>query len=388
MTNAVVVHTDLIDSVEAGQEFGSRISAAFSGSPPDALIVFASSKYDYGRLLQALEDSCHPKTMVGCSSAGEFTTAAQGEGMACAVAIRSSDMRFSAAVGRGLNLDRSGAAADLVSSFTGMKAHDYRFRSAMVLADALAGYTDELIERLTMLTAGTYQFVGGGAGDDARFQRTHVFYGTEPIADAVVALEILSERPIGIGASHGWEPVSDAMRVTEADGTRVISLNATPAVEIFQEHAGATGQLFDLNDPVPFFLNNVIGIDTGQGFKLRVPLALSPDGSIAFASNVPAGSIVHIMEASSTSTSDAASTAVTSALQQLNGWKPKVALFFDCVATRLRLGKDFGYELDTVRRALGKAQLVGCNTYGQIVRADGQFSGFHNGTAVVCIIPE
>ncbi len=134
---------------------------------------------------------------------------------------------------------------------------------------------------------------------------------------------------------------------------------------------------------MPFFLHNVIGIDTGHGFKLRVPLALSTDGSIAFASNVPAGSIVRIMEASSTSTSDAALTAVTSALNQLNGWKPKVALFFDCVATRLRLGKDFGYELDTAKRALGEAQLVGCNTYGQIVRADGQFSGFHNGTAVV-----
>jgi hypothetical protein len=326
--------------------------------------------------------------MVGCSSAGEFTDGVKGEGMACAVALRSPDMRFSHAVGRGLSHDRARAASDLVSSFTGMTTLDYPYRSAIVLADALAGYTDDLIEKLTVLTAGTYQFVGGGAGDDAQFQRTHVFHGTEPISDAVVALEILSHRPIGIGASHGWEPASDAMRVTEADGMRVISLNATPTVEIFQEHAEATEQRFDLSDPLPFFLDNVIGIDTGHGFKLRVPSAVNPDGSIAFAVDVPAGSIVRIMTSSNTLTTAAASIAVDSALRQINGGNPAVALFFDCVATRLRLGKDFGFELDTVRHALGETSFVGCNTYGQIVRADGQFSGFHNCTAVVCIIPE
>jgi hypothetical protein len=30
----------------------------------------------------------------------------------------------------------------------------------------------------------------------------------------------------------------------------------------------------------------------------------------------------------------------------------------------------------------------GENSYGQIVRAAGQFSGFHNCTAVVCVIPD
>jgi hypothetical protein len=30
---------------------------------------------------------------------------------------------------------------------------------------------------------------------------------------------------------------------------------------------------------------------------------------------------------------------------------------------------------------------AGCNTFGQIARGEGQFSGFHNCTAVVCIIP-
>jgi hypothetical protein len=31
--------------------------------------------------------------------------------------------------------------------------------------------------------------------------------------------------------------------------------------------------------------------------------------------------------------------------------------------------------------------VTGCNTHGQIARAEGQFEGFHNCTAVVCLLP-
>jgi hypothetical protein len=34
------------------------------------------------------------------------------------------------------------------------------------------------------------------------------------------------------------------------------------------------------------------------------------------------------------------------------------------------------------------AGFVGCNTCAQIARADGQFGGFHNCTAVVCVMPD
>ena len=64
------------------------------------------------------------------------------------------------------------------------------------------------------------------------------------------------------------------MRDTDAEGTRVGSLNAVPAAEVFESPAAATGQSFDRGEPIPFFLHNVLGIDTGSGFKLRDPLAV------------------------------------------------------------------------------------------------------------------
>jgi hypothetical protein len=388
MTESTIVFTKETNSGAAGKDLGTRLREGLSDQAPDAVIVFASSQHDYVSLLQAIQETSRPAVLVGCSSAGEFVSGDRGEGSASAVGIRSNVMRFSAGLGRDLRTDRHAAATQIASSFQGLNTHQYPHRAALLLADALAGYTDDFIEQLSIATLGNYRFFGGGAGDDAQFSKTHVFCGTEAFTDAAVALEILSSKPIGVGVSHGWEPASEPLRVTEAEGSTVISLNAMPAVEVFEEHAQATGQRFDRSDPVPFFLHNVLGIDTGSGYKLRVPLAVLDDGSIGCASDIPAGATVHIMKTTAQSAAEAAMRAVNSAMSDMRGTPPEVALFFDCVATRLRMGGEFGMEMDALQRALGKVPYVGCNTYGQIARSEGQFSGFHNCTATVALLPE
>ena len=387
MAKAAAVYTRQTDSVAAGRELGEKVRAELGTRPPDALVVFASATFDDVALLTAIRDACHPALMVGSSSAGEFTSDQRGEGTACALAIEAPEMKFAAALGRGVSQDRARAAGEVVASFTGVNRHEYPYRAALVMTDALAGHADDLIEQLTLLTAAQYQFAGGGAGDDARFSRTHVFHGTDAHTNAVVALEMLSPKPLGVGVSHGWVPGSDSFRVTEASGMRVVSLNGMPAAEAFEAHAEATGQTFNRKDPLPFFLHNILGIETGGGHRLRVPLSVGEDDSVICAAEIPAGASVRIMKTTSESAVDAARTATHAAVKALGAEKPAAALFFDCVATRLRIGDVFEYELDSVAKALGGARFVGCNTYGQIARSDGQFSGFHNCTAVLLVLP-
>lgn len=388
MTETAIAWTGATDSAEAGADLGKQIVASLDGHHPDAVLLFSSPRYDHATLLQALDTTCRPGALVGCSSAGEFTNSIQGEGLTCAVALRSSEMAFSAIAGTGLSASRDRAAKQLAEGLKGLGRREYAYRTAIIFSDVLAGYTDALVEQLTLLTAGAYQFVGGGAGDDDRFAKTFVFRGTEVLTDAAVALEILSTKPIGIGVSHGWTPATEPMRVTEADGTRLFSLDAVPAVEVYEEHAERTQQKLDRANPVPFFLHNTLGIDVGGEQKLRVPLGTYPDGSLACASDVPPSATVRIMTTTDGAAAAAASRATASAVRQIGGNRPAVALFFDCVATRLRLGRAFGQELEAVRDGLGDVPFAGCNTYGQIARADGQFSGYHNCTAIVCVIPE
>ncbi len=389
MTDVAIASTGLTDR-PAGEDIATQILDQLHGAAPDAVIVFASPDNEYDALLGALTDRCGTSALIGCSSAGEFTNQASGTGRTSAIALRAPDMRFSASLARGLSNGRDGAAHQLVSGFAGLESSEFRYRTAIILVDALAGLAENLLDELTLATGGMYQFVGGGAGDDGRFTKTHVFFGTEACTDAAVALEILSNKPFGIGARHGWAPCGDPLRVTASQESCVVSLNISPAVEAFEEHAAATHQRFDREDPLPFFLHNVMGVDTGDGHKLRVPLGIAADGGIVCAAEVPTGATAHIMSTEKSAAAEAAASATRDAIRQVEseGHTPRAALFFDCVATRLRLGEDFGHELDAVAKELGAAPFAGFNSYGQIVRAHGQFSGFHNCTAVVCVIPD
>lgn len=387
MTTTAAAFTTETESMLAGQDLGRQIRAAMGDGRPDAVVVFASSRYQHEELLRALVETCQPGVLVGSSSAGEFTGGHRGEGLACALAVRSADMVFAGGLGLGVGADRAGAARQVVSSFKGVQSSEYPYRAALVMTDALAGHADDLIEQLTVATAGAYELAGGGAGDDGLFTRTHVFFGTKVVSDAVVALEILSRKPLGIGVQHGWLPASEPLRVTEVEGSRLISLDGFPAADAFERHAAATHQTLDRSAPLPFFLHNILGIETPAGHRLRVPLSIDADGAVTCAAEIPAGARVHIMKTSSASAAEAAAAATQQAVRKLGGGRPSAALFFDCVATRLRLGDVFGFELEAVQQALGGSTLVGCNTYGQIARADGQFGGFHNCTAVVLTLP-
>ncbi|MEO6525983.1 MAG: FIST N-terminal domain-containing protein [Gemmatimonadaceae bacterium] len=388
MTEVAIVQTHLSGRA-AGEALGHQIRAQIAG-PPDALIVFATPKSDHSALLEALAETTGTRTIVGCSSAGEFTSDGAGQGLTNVTAIRASSMRFTASVGTGISHDYARAAHELVGRFNAEMLPEFPFRVALVLVDALAGHAEELVDAMTLATGGTYRFFGGGAGDDAAFQRTQVFCGTQVYDDAAVALEIVSQKPVGIGARHGWTAASPPLRVTQSDAAHVVSLNAAPAVEAFEDHAEGSAQRFDRADPMPFFLHNIVGVETSGGYKLRVPLGIAEDGAIVCAAEVPAGATARIMSTSGACAADAAADATRDAMAQVTreGGSPKAALFFDCVATRLRLGQAFDQELDAVSAELGGLPFAGFNSHGQIVRSEGQFSGFHNCTAVVCVLPE
>jgi hypothetical protein len=387
-TKVAVSHTSLTSGKEAGEFLGQDIVSRLNGENPDVLIVFSSPVFPYQTLLEFLDRSCSPKILVGCSSAGEFSGCYNGSSSVSVMAIRSDDMVFNAALGYDVKASRELAVQQLLPAFTTSGYDAYPYRSALVLSDVLAGFADDLIHSITVETGGLFQLFGGGAADDAKFNQTHVFYGREAASDAVVALGILSKKPLGIGVKHGWVSSSKPMRVTEAEGLRIVSINAVSAADVYEQHATENGGSFNRADPLPYFLQNVIGIDTGDGFKIRVPLSINDDGSITCASEVPAGATICIMGTSANSSVEAARHAAKAALDGLGGNEFAGSLVFDCAATRLRLGTEFGKELDSIAEVLGSDNFAGCNTYGQIARAEGQFNGFHNCTAIVCAIPK
>ncbi|MEO8799764.1 MAG: FIST domain protein, partial [Polyangiaceae bacterium] len=103
MTESAIVYTQASSSAGAAEELSAKVSAALSGQPPDALIVFASPRYDSSELLTKLMASVRPGVLVGASSAGEF--------------VRE--------IGTGLSADRGRAAQAVVASFKGLSTEAY-----------------------------------------------------------------------------------------------------------------------------------------------------------------------------------------------------------------------------------------------------------------------
>jgi hypothetical protein len=386
MTQSVVARTTASDGHGAGVELGQAIRRGLDGARPDAVIVFAAGRHDHRALLRGLSSEVETDVLMGSSSAGELTSDGLMEGSACALALKSDAMRFSVGVGHDVGTDGASAARNIASTFR-TDCRSWQYRTAILMTNTLSGNVEDFLGQLMVATSGTHQFFGGGAGDDARFEKTHVFHGTEVFANAAVSLEIVSQKPVGIGLSHGWVPASSPLRVTAAEGGRLISLNGVRAFDVLVEHALSTGQKLDVANPLPFFLHNVFGVETDEGYRLRAALAANPDGSLQCAAEVPVGTTVRIMQTSLNAAVEAATLATKNALEHLDGATPHVALFFDCVATRLRLGGQFGGEIDAVSKTLRPAGIVGCNTYGQIMRGPRQFSGYHNCAAAVCVLP-
>ena len=376
-TTADAIASELIAAVDRG----------FAEASPKALILFAASRIDHGHLLQRLANHWPDSCVVGASSAGEFAGLRFGQGNAALMALGGDDVAVSAAIGHGLAGDVGEAARGIAAGFSRTVDEARPYRSALVMADALSGRMEELVHDLTIATGGEHKFFGGGAGDNAAFVKTMIFCGAEVASDAAVALEIRSSKPLGLGACHGWAPASEALRVTEADGTRIVSIDGLPAVVAFEDFAEATGQTFDRTAPIPFFLNNVLGISTGGQHRLRVPLIVHEDGSVSCAAQIPNGALVFIMCSTESDAVEAARQATEAAMADLGEGSAAGALMFDCVATRLRLSEAAHSEIEAVQSLLPGVLLAGCHTHGQVVRGMGQFAAFQNCTAVVCLLP-
>ena len=139
MTEFSFSNTTLDDSLSAGEFLGRDLVAKLGGKPPDMVLVFSSSRFHSQSLLSALTEFGQCSLVVGCTCAGEFVPGAVGMGLITAMAIRSSEMRFSIGLGRNIDGNPEGAVDELIAGLKFGGDYSFPFRTLLVLTDALAG---------------------------------------------------------------------------------------------------------------------------------------------------------------------------------------------------------------------------------------------------------
>jgi len=307
--------------------------------------------------------------------------------------VSSDTSAASVAFSERLNADPLAVAGELVSGVPDAKkaaAHqDRRHLTTVLLTDGLCGAGEKLVVDLHGLGQGSFQIVGGAAGDEGKFQATSVGANGRAATNAAAALHVFSSSPWGVGVNHGLRSTSAQMRVTKASGNVVHEIDGQPAFKAYQRHAAERGVKLNAAEATPYMVSNQLGIHFFQDIaRSRAPLSVGEDLSLTCAAEIPKGSMVSILDGDPVSMIEAAKSAAEEAKKHLDGKKAAGVLLFDCVCRGMILKDAFDKEIEAVRSVFGSVPIAGFLTYGEIARYQGKLNGWHNATAVVVAIPD
>jgi methyl-accepting chemotaxis protein len=371
------------------------------GGRIDLSIVYSSSEYDHREVVDAVREATGNAPLIGASSAGEFTEREVESGSVAVGLLASDEIKVFTAIAEGVTEDPEAAIKEIAAKLPGEVA-GYPYMTAIVLIDGLSGVGEEVTLLASYILDPEMRIVGGMAGDDFRMEETFVFCDERVATDALGICLFASKMPLFTGVKHGHTPLGRTLKVTKAQGNLLYEINDMPAWDVWKEETAKAARKMGVDveklvDPVEiaqFFTNYILGLATekeGQ-YKIRWPVSINEDGSLRFTCGITEGSVFRIMDGSNLENQiNAAERAAVLAKESAkNAGYSEFAgmLIFDCAVRLLMLGDRFSEAVDRFKNVLPGVPLLGWETYGEIRLEPGQFSGFHNTTSVVLLLPD
>jgi len=389
-TVATALAKGTVDSV--ARELVETLRTGLYGAEPQLVLVFASPEQPLSSLAPLVAKQFPTATLLGASTAGEFTESRVEKNSTAAIAV-AGDYRICAGMGCGLKTNPEAAVASALNGLP-TELRGYPYRTALLLLDPLAGNGEEAALIAASMLGEKVALAGGAAGDNLRMIATEVACGAEARGDALVIGLIYSKSPLAIGVRHAHRPLSPPLRVTKAEGAIVYEVEGRPAFDVWREqtkeHAKSVGidvYAMPAEDEGGYFLCYEAGLSTGSEYKMRAPLSRNADGSINFACGIAEGAVIRITESDAPRQIDSAFQAARIARDKLSGKKVAGAIVFDCICRNLILGAQFETATSGISKELGGVPIAGFETYGEIALDAGDMSGFHNTTSVVLAFP-
>jgi hypothetical protein len=263
-------------------------------------------------------------------------------------------------------------------------------RALIVLTDGLGADPDAFVRGAYSVAGAVVALVGGRAGRELRTGEAGQLHGGQVLKGSVVAAAIASQAPLGVGVRHGWTTHGEPLLVTAGEGNELHALNDSPALDIYLDLLGAPVKArWDAAAFMRFALLHPFGVAGARGREAQIRAVVGADfksRSLHCVAELPAGTLVWVMEGERDQVLDATDQACEDALAPLRGKPPLGLLGFDSVARAAVLGLDgLREERARLTAAAGGAPLASLLTYGEIARIRG-FSGFHSHALAVLAI--
>ncbi|MHA7881088.1 MAG: nitric oxide-sensing protein NosP [Saccharospirillum sp.] len=348
---------------EAVTELASQLSC-----PPQSLILFfCSSRYDLDAIANAMASTFAQQTVVGCTSSGEIGPQGYTNGGISAACFPPGHLSVVTGLIQPLDAFQiSQGDAFVQGLMRALENQDSRAREdntfALLLIDGLS-QQEEPIARSLSKTLGAIPIVGGSAGDDLRFERTHIFHQGRFHTNTALILLASTTAAIHAFKTQHFKATDQRLVVTQAEpgSRRVLEINGLPAAEEYARLVGV-----DLNDlnPMRFAASPVVVLIDGQEYVRSIQKA-NPDGSLTFYCAIDEGIVLRVAEG--VDLTQNMQQALERVTRQIG--PPELILGCDCVLRKLEINqKGLSQEIGHL---LAQSRVLGFNTYGE------QFGGVH-----------
>lgn len=385
MIKAAVGRSNNSNAFEAGAQ-ACQQALKETSKQADLIIVFSTSKYNQQQMLDGVRSISQDTPLVGCSTSGEITNEGPLSGYVTVMALKTDKIDFTIGLGRGADKDSFLAGKEA--------AQDVKIKSKkpisllMTLMEGLAENGAAAVRGVQEVFGKNFPIIGGSAGDDFVFKKTFQYHNDRVLNNKVIVLGFSGDFCFGVGVKHGWEPIGLPMKVTKAEGSKLITINNRPALSIYEDYFGKRAEEL-IKEPIakmaytyPLGMN----IEGSSEFLIRDVVIANKEGEITCAAEIPQGSNVRLMLGDQEKAIEAARQAAKNAKRQLKECQAKAIFIFNCMARNKLLGSRMGEEIKAIQEILGEeVPLIGFYTYGEQAPLAGIlgpdcFSVFHNET--------
>ncbi|HKU39933.1 MAG TPA: FIST N-terminal domain-containing protein [Polyangiales bacterium] len=326
------------------------------------VLLFCSPRYDLAALGPALE-STFDCPIIGCTSSGQIGPMGfQANGMT-AVSFASEELTIRPFLVQPLS-DYHLSATVLAERVRELRAHSSSERRAfgLMLVDGLSLKEERLVSALYR-ALGDVPIVGGSAGDDLSFERTHVYFGGRFLSDAAVFALFETNLPFAPFKFHHFVPSDQKVVITEAEPARriVYEIDGIPAAQAYAKLIGVSPETLDAR----VCARNPLMLKLNGDYFVRSIQRRNPDDSLTLFCAIEAGLVLTLgRSVDPLICASRAFDAITARVPN-----PQAIIGCDCVLRRLEL------EADGVASQLGDffaaRGVTGFSTYGE------QFNAMH-----------
>jgi hypothetical protein len=353
--------TVLSDEKEAVAELFGKIGR------PDmhSVLFFCSSRYDLDKLGPELKRR-FPCPLIGCTTAGEISSAGYQGGGIVGASFASPELRLHSRVIHPLDRftpaearELADAAKNELALFGGM---DRERMFGLLLIDGLSILEEHVASHVYSQMEGI-SIIGGSAGDDLNLRETKIYSDGEFISNAAVFTLFETTLPFIVFKTQHYKPTEKKMVITAADPSRriVSEINAEPAAEEYARMLGVSP-----GDLCPeIFTQNPLMVKIADSWQVRSIQRANEDGSLTFYCAIDVGLVITLAESGDIISN------FQNELERLVDEipDPQVIIGCDCIFRKLEI-----MEKGILGRAgdlLRDLNFIGFSTYGE------QFNSIH-----------